>query len=48
MEKIRQRLSTSNISFTGQSYDGAGYAEVHSIVLLKGQPPPDQQGGYHP
>lgn len=40
MEKIRQNLSTSNVSFTGRSYDGAGYPEVYSIVLLKGQPRP--------
>jgi phospholipid transport system substrate-binding protein len=40
VEKIRQNLNTSNVSFTGQSYDGADYAEVHSSVLLKDQPPP--------
>lgn len=40
IEKIRQNLSTSNVSFTGRSYDGAGYAEVYSTVLLKGQPRP--------
>ncbi len=39
VEKIRQSLNTSNISFTGQRYDGAGYAEVHSSVLLKVSPP---------
>ena len=42
MEKIRQNLSTSNVSFTGRSYDGAGYAEVYSIVLLNGPAPANQ------
>lgn len=40
VQKLRQSVNTSNVSFTGQQYDGAGYAEVHSTVLLKGQPPP--------
>lgn len=39
VEKIRQNLNTSNINFTGQRYDGAD-AEVHSSVMLKGQPTP--------
>lgn len=40
VQKIRQNVNTSNVSFTGQQYNGAGYAEVHSSVLLKDQPPP--------
>ncbi len=40
VQKIRQTATTSNVSFTGQQYDGADYAEVHSTVLLKDQPPP--------
>ena len=40
VEKIRQTATASNVSFTGQQYDGADYAEVHSTVLLKDQPPP--------
>jgi phospholipid transport system substrate-binding protein len=40
VQKLRQSVNTSNISFTGQQYDGADYAEVHSTVLLKDQPPP--------
>src|SRR6266851_595762 len=40
VEKIRQTATSSNVSFTGQQYDGANYAEVHSTVLLKDQPPP--------
>ena len=35
-----QSVNTSNVSFTGQQFDGADYAEVHSTVLLKDQPPP--------
>jgi phospholipid transport system substrate-binding protein len=40
VQKLRQSVNTSNVSFTGQQYDGADYSEVHSTVLLKGQPPP--------
>ncbi|MGH7915491.1 MAG: MlaC/ttg2D family ABC transporter substrate-binding protein [Candidatus Binataceae bacterium] len=40
VQKLRETASASNVSFTGQRYDGANYAEVHSTVLLKGQPPP--------
>jgi len=40
VQKLRQSVNTSNVSFTGQQYDGADYAEVHSTVLLKDQPPP--------
>jgi phospholipid transport system substrate-binding protein len=40
VEKIRQTATSSNVKFTGQQYDGADYAEVHSTVLLKDQPPP--------
>ena len=40
VQKLRQSVNTSNVSFTGQQFDGADYAEVHSTVLLKDQPPP--------
>ena len=40
VQKIRQTATSSNVSFTGQQYDGTDYAEVHSTVLLKDQPPP--------
>src|SRR5271156_3803576 len=40
VQKLRQSVNTSNVSFTGQQYAGADYAEVHSTVLLKDQPPP--------
>jgi phospholipid transport system substrate-binding protein len=40
VQKIRETANSSNVSFTGQQYDGADYAEVHSTVLLKDQPPP--------
>jgi phospholipid transport system substrate-binding protein len=40
VQKIRETATSSNVSFTGQQYNGAGYAEVHSTVLLKDQPPP--------
>ena len=40
VQKIRQTATSSNVSFTGQQYDGADYAEVHSTVLLNDQPPP--------
>jgi phospholipid transport system substrate-binding protein len=40
VQKLRQTAAGSNVSFTGQQYDGADYAEVHSTVLLKDQPPP--------
>src|ERR1700730_6328110 len=40
VQKIRQTATSSNVKFTGQQYDGADYAEVHSTVLLKDQPPP--------
>jgi phospholipid transport system substrate-binding protein len=40
VQKIRQTATSSNVAFTGQQYDGADYAEVHSTVLLKDQPAP--------
>ena len=40
VQKVRQTATSSNVTFTGQQYDGANYAEVHSTVLLKDQPPP--------
>jgi len=40
VEKIRQTATSSNVNFTGLQYDGTDYAEVHSTVLLKDQPPP--------
>ncbi len=40
VQKVRQTATSSNVTFTGQQYDGADYAEVHSTVLLKEQPPP--------
>ena len=40
VQKVRQTATSSNVSFTGQQYDGTDYAEVHSTVLLKDQPPP--------
>jgi hypothetical protein len=46
VQKIRETAVGSNVNFTGQQFDGADYAEVHSTVLLKDKPPPikvDQQ-----
>jgi phospholipid transport system substrate-binding protein len=40
VQKLRQTAASSNVTFTGQRYDGADYAEVHSTVLLKDQPQP--------
>jgi phospholipid transport system substrate-binding protein len=40
VQKIRQTATSSNVAFTGQQYDGADYAEVHSTALLKDQPAP--------
>lgn len=40
VEKIRQNVNHSNVSFTGQQYNGAGYAEVHSTVALQDHPQP--------
>jgi phospholipid transport system substrate-binding protein len=40
VQKIRQTATSTAVSYTGQQYDGTDYAEVHSTVLLKGQPPP--------
>jgi phospholipid transport system substrate-binding protein len=40
VQKVRQNINTSNVSFVGQQLVGADDAEVHSTVLLKDQPPP--------
>jgi phospholipid transport system substrate-binding protein len=40
VQKIRETASASNVSYIGQQYDGPGYAEVHSTVLLKDRPQP--------
>jgi len=40
VQKLRETADSSNVSFTGQQYDGTDYAEVHSTVLLKDKPPP--------
>jgi len=40
VQKLRETASASNVSYTGQQYNGPGYAEVHSTVLLKDKPPP--------
>ena len=40
VQKIRETAAGSNVNFTGQQFDGADYAEVHSTVLLKDKPPP--------
>ncbi len=40
VQKIRETAVGSNVNFTGQQFDGADYAEVHSTVLLKDKPPP--------
>ena len=40
MQKVRQDVNASNISFIGQQSNGPGYAEVHSSVLLKDRPTP--------
>jgi phospholipid transport system substrate-binding protein len=40
VQKVRETATSSNVSFTGQQYDGADYAEVHSTVLLKDHPTP--------
>ena len=40
VQKVRQDVNASNISFIGQQSNGPGYAEVHSSVLLKDQPTP--------
>jgi hypothetical protein len=38
VQKVRQDVNASNISFIGQQSNGPGYAEVHSSVLLKDRP----------
>jgi phospholipid transport system substrate-binding protein len=40
VQKARESINNANISFTGQQYDGADFAEVHSTVLLKEHPQP--------
>jgi phospholipid transport system substrate-binding protein len=40
VQKLRQDVSASNVSFIGQQFDGSDGAEVHSTVLLKDKPPP--------
>lgn len=40
VEKVRQNVNKSNVSFTGQQYNGANYAEVHSAVTLQDHPEP--------
>ena len=40
VQKVRQDVNASNISFIGQRSNGPGYAEVHSSVLLKDRPTP--------
>jgi ABC-type transporter MlaC component len=40
VQKVRQDVNASNISFIGQQSNGPGYAEVHSSVLLKDRPTP--------
>jgi phospholipid transport system substrate-binding protein len=40
VQKVRQDVNTSNVSFSGQQFNGADDAEVHSSVLLKDKPPP--------
>ncbi len=40
VEKIRQDVARSNVSFIGQNFDGPDYAEVHSAVVLKDRPQP--------
>ena len=40
MQKIRDTAAHSNVNFTGQQFDGADYAEVHSVVMLKDQAQP--------
>jgi phospholipid transport system substrate-binding protein len=40
VQKLRQSVATSNVSFTGQQYDGPDFSEVHSTVLLKDQGQP--------
>jgi phospholipid transport system substrate-binding protein len=38
--RIRQDISTTNVSFTGQESQDADYAEVHSKAVLKDRPQP--------
>jgi phospholipid transport system substrate-binding protein len=40
VQKLRDTVSGSNVRFTGQQFDGADYAEVHSTVQLKDHPQP--------
>jgi phospholipid transport system substrate-binding protein len=40
VQKIRQTAESSNVTFTGQQYDGTDYAEVRSVVRLKDQQQP--------
>jgi phospholipid transport system substrate-binding protein len=40
VQKIRQTAENSNVTFTGQQYDGTDYAEVRSVVRLKDQQQP--------
>jgi phospholipid transport system substrate-binding protein len=40
VEKIRQDISTTNVTFTGQDFQGTDYAEVHSKVAFKDRPQP--------
>jgi phospholipid transport system substrate-binding protein len=40
VQKVRQDVNASNISFIEQRSNGPGYAEVHSSVLLKDRPTP--------
>src|SRR5579863_9385992 len=37
---VRDTAAHSNLNFTGQQFDGADYAEVHSSVMLKDQAQP--------
>lgn len=40
VEKVRKDINTTNVSFTGQELQGADYAEVHSMAVLKDRPQP--------
>ncbi len=40
VQKARESINNANISFTGQQYDSADFAEVRSTVLLKDHPQP--------
>jgi phospholipid transport system substrate-binding protein len=40
VQRVREEAKTADVRFTKETFDGPDYAEVHSIVFLRGQQDP--------